>query len=66
MILFYIGLATAKRLGQEGCKVVVSSRKQKNVNEAVDMLRNNGIEASGISGNQRVKEDRLKLIKYVR
>lgn len=57
-----IGLATAKRLGQEGCKVVISSRKQKNVDDAVDYLKDEGIEVLGVVSNQRIKEDRHSLI----
>ncbi|XP_074576421.1 short-chain dehydrogenase/reductase SDRA-like [Curcuma longa] len=42
-----IGFAIAERLGLEGAAVVVSSRKQKNVDEAVDKLRTKGIEVIG-------------------
>lgn len=42
-----IGFAIAKRLGLEGGKIVVSSRKQKNVDEAVKALQNQGIEVTG-------------------
>lgn len=38
-----IGFAIAKRLGLEGGKVVVSSRKQKNVDEAVKLLQEQGV-----------------------
>jgi len=37
-----IGLAIAQRLASEGCSVVVSSRKLKNVIRAVSVLRNSG------------------------
>lgn len=60
-----MGFATARRLGQEGCKVVVSSRKQANVDEAVKALTEEGIEAAGLSGNQTSQEDRKKLIELV-
>lgn len=59
-----IGLATARRLGLEGCKVVVSSRKYENVQNALDVLRDEGIEASGIPCHHGKKEDRKKLIDY--
>jgi dehydrogenase/reductase SDR family protein 4 len=36
---FSIGYAIAERLGLEGARVVISSRKQKNVDEAVARLR---------------------------
>ena len=34
-----IGFAIAERLGLEGASVVISSRKQKNVDEAVEKLK---------------------------
>lgn len=42
-----IGLAIAKRLAENGAKVVVSSRKQENVDKAVDKLRSDGIQVRG-------------------
>jgi dehydrogenase/reductase SDR family protein 4 len=42
-----IGLAIAQRLGLEGAAVVISSRKQKNVDEAVEGLKAKGITAVG-------------------
>ncbi|CAN6209238.1 unnamed protein product [Urochloa humidicola] len=42
-----IGLAIAERLGLEGAAVVVSSRKQRNVDEAVEGLKAKGIAAVG-------------------
>ncbi|XP_071826941.1 dehydrogenase/reductase SDR family member 4-like [Apostichopus japonicus] len=59
-----IGLATAQRLGREGCKVVVSSRRENNVQEAVDLLRKEGIEASGVKCHQGAPEDRRNLIQH--
>lgn len=38
-----IGFAIAKRLGLEGAKVVISSRKQANVDKAVQALKDQGI-----------------------
>ncbi|KAE8696726.1 Dehydrogenase/reductase SDR family member 4 [Hibiscus syriacus] len=43
-----IGFAIAERLGLEGASVVISSRKQKNVDEAVEKLKNKGLEAFGV------------------
>ena len=60
-----IGLATARRLGQAGCKVIISSRRQVNVDEAVQSLTKEGIDAHGITANQRIKEDREKLLNFV-
>ncbi|CAN6341099.1 unnamed protein product [Urochloa humidicola] len=42
-----IGLAIAERLGLEGAAVVISSRKQKNVDEAVESLKAKGITVVG-------------------
>ncbi|KAI6200644.1 Dehydrogenase/reductase SDR family member 4 [Aphelenchoides besseyi] len=44
-----IGLATAERLGHEGCKVVISSRNQKNVDEAVKSLVRSGLQEENIA-----------------
>nr|CAB3451845.1 unnamed protein product [Digitaria exilis] len=43
-----IGLAIAERLGLEGAAVIVSSRKQKNMDEAVCGLKAKGIAAAGV------------------
>ncbi|KAK1575632.1 hypothetical protein Q3G72_007089 [Acer saccharum] len=43
-----IDFSIAERLGLEGASVVVSSRKQKNVDEAVEKLKAKGIEVIGI------------------
>lgn len=56
-----IGLAIAKRLGLEGGKIIISSRKQSNVDEAVKNLRNNGIEVTGAVCHVANAEDRKKL-----
>ncbi|KAK9825936.1 hypothetical protein WJX74_000065 [Apatococcus lobatus] len=42
-----IGLGIALRLGQEGAKVVISSRRQANVEEALKKLRQEGIDCCG-------------------
>jgi len=56
-----IGYAIAKRLAQEGAKVVVSSRKEKNVTEAVDKLKNEGLTVHGLVCHVMKAEDRKKL-----
>eukprot|EP00475_Leptophrys_vorax_P042584 TRINITY_DN80237_c0_g1_i1.p1 TRINITY_DN80237_c0_g1~~TRINITY_DN80237_c0_g1_i1.p1 ORF type:complete len:254 (+),score=31.90 TRINITY_DN80237_c0_g1_i1:170-931(+) len=43
-----IGLGIAERLGEEGASVVISSRKQANVDAAVESLRSKGVDASGL------------------
>lgn len=60
-----IGFATAKRLGEEGAKVVVSSRKEKNVKEAVKKLKDLNIDASGVVCHQGQHVDRKRLIDHV-
>ncbi|KAK6015759.1 oxidoreductase, short chain dehydrogenase/reductase family protein [Ostertagia ostertagi] len=59
-----IGFAIAKRLGADGASVIVSSRKSKNVEDAVCALRMEGIDAAGIPAHVGVKEDRKKLIDF--
>jgi dehydrogenase/reductase SDR family protein 4 len=60
-----IGFAIAKRLGMDGASVVVSSRKKKNVDDAIAALKNEGIEAGGCVAHVGIDEDRKKLINYV-
>lgn len=62
-----IGLAIAKRLGLEGARVVVSSRQQSNVDEAVKYLRSLEIEVLGLvchvanaSQRKRLFEETIK------
>ncbi|XP_015574298.1 tropinone reductase-like 3 isoform X2 [Ricinus communis] len=43
-----IGFAIARRLALEGASLVVSSRKQKNVDEAVEKLQAEGIQVLGV------------------
>lgn len=57
-----IGLAIVKRLGLEGAKVVVSSRKQENVDEAVKFLKSQGIkDVLGVVCHVAKASDRNKL-----
>ncbi|KAH7672248.1 dehydrogenase/reductase SDR family member 4 protein [Dioscorea alata] len=57
-----IGFAIAQRFGLEGAAVVVSSRKQKNVDEAVEKLKNQGIEVMGIVCHVSNPQQRKELI----
>ncbi|KAF7058326.1 hypothetical protein CFC21_065408 [Triticum aestivum] len=57
-----IGLAIAERLGLEGAAVVISSRKQKNVDEAVEGLRAKGITVVGAVCHVSNAEQRKHLI----
>lgn len=57
-----IGFAIAKRLGLDGAKVVVSSRKQSNVDEAVKSLKDQGIvDVIGLTCHVAKESDRKKL-----
>eukprot|EP01068_Selenidium_serpulae_P020815 Selendium_serpulae@DN9195_c0_g1_i1.p1 len=58
-----IGFAIAKRLAQEGATVVVSSRKETNVKEAVSFLRSEGLEVHGICCHVGASADRDHLLK---
>ena len=61
-----IGLGIAEKLAQEGAKVVVSSRKQKNVDAAVERLKKQGLTCAGCVCHVGKKEDRERLIQTVR
>lgn len=50
-----IGLACAEEFGEEGCRVVVASRTQANVDKAVARLREAGYEASGVAADCTTK-----------
>jgi len=57
-----IGLGIAQRLGFDGAKIVLSSRKQSNVDKAVTKLRDQGISVEGIVCNVSKQIDRQNLI----
>lgn len=57
-----IGLAAAEALGQRGVHVVVSSRRQANVDKAVSLLRSKNIQVTGTTCNVGKSEDREKLV----
>ncbi|XP_033219310.1 dehydrogenase/reductase SDR family member 4 [Belonocnema kinseyi] len=57
-----IGFSIAKRLAEEGAKVMISSRKEANVNSAVQKLLNEGLQASGVVCHVANKEDRKRLL----
>ena len=52
----------AQRLAVDGAHVVISSRNQKNVNEALAKLKSEGLSVSGMVCHAGVKEDRTRLI----
>ncbi|XP_018010889.1 dehydrogenase/reductase SDR family member 4-like [Hyalella azteca] len=58
-----IGLAIAKRMGQEGARVVVSSRRSHNVERAVQEMHDLGLkDVLGVQCNVGKPEDRHNLI----
>ncbi|XP_014210765.1 dehydrogenase/reductase SDR family member 4 [Copidosoma floridanum] len=58
-----IGYSVARRFAQEGAKVVISSRKESNVKNAVEQLASKeGLEVSGIVCHVGKAEDRQKLL----
>lgn len=57
-----IGLAAAQALGKKGASVVVSSRRQGNVDRAVALLQSQNIQVTGTTCNVGNGEDRDKLI----
>ena len=63
--IYRIGYSIAERLGQDGAKVMISSRKQKNVDASLQKLKSLGIEASGMVCHVAKKEDRQKMIQRV-
>uniref|UniRef100_A0A670K527 Dehydrogenase/reductase 2 n=1 Tax=Podarcis muralis TaxID=64176 RepID=A0A670K527_PODMU len=65
-ILDRIGLAIARRLAQDGAHVVVSSRKQANVDRAVAELQTENLSVSGLVCHVGKAEDRQRLINAVR
>ncbi|XP_061447238.1 dehydrogenase/reductase SDR family member 4-like isoform X3 [Rhineura floridana] len=57
-----IGFAIARRLAQDGAHVVVSSRKQGNVDRAVAELRTENLSVSGLVCHVGKADDRQRLI----
>lgn len=58
---YSIGFGIAQRLAEEGAKVVISSRKQKNVDQAVQKLTSSGLIIHGTVCHVSKAEDRKKL-----
>ncbi|XP_017793894.1 PREDICTED: dehydrogenase/reductase SDR family member 4-like [Habropoda laboriosa] len=57
-----IGFAIAKRLAEEGAKVMISSRKEANVKKAVEQLKSTGLNVCGTICHVGKKEDRKRLL----
>ncbi|XP_075161530.1 dehydrogenase/reductase 4 [Haematobia irritans] len=56
-----IGFSIAKRLAQDGCNVVISSRKQNNVDKAVMELRKENLNVLGLKCHVAEAQDRKHL-----
>lgn len=65
LFLLRIGLAAAQALGKRGAHVVVSSRRQANVDKAVALLQSQSIQVTGTTCNVGKGEDREKLVQMV-
>lgn len=62
-LVIRIGLAIAKRLASDGASIVISSRKLKNVNRAVEQLKNLGYpQVHGCKCHVGVEMDRKNLL----
>mmetsp|Transcript_15885 Transcript_15885/g.34282 ORF Transcript_15885/g.34282 Transcript_15885/m.34282 type:complete len:254 (-) Transcript_15885:363-1124(-) len=57
-----IGASIAERLGSEGAKVFICSRKQQNVDETLQQLKSKGITAAGCSCHVGSAEHRKRLV----
>lgn len=60
-----IGFAIAKRLSREGANVVISSRKQKNVDCALEELKSEGLKVVGTVCHVSKQEHRCNLFQKV-
>jgi len=61
-----IGYAIAKKLAEDGAHIVISSRKQSNVDTALEKLRANNLSVSGTACHVGKAEDRQKLLNFVK
>ncbi|XP_008065959.1 dehydrogenase/reductase SDR family member 2, mitochondrial isoform X2 [Carlito syrichta] len=57
-----IGLAIARRLAQDGAHVIISSRKQQNVDRAVAALQGEGLSVTGTVCHVGKADDRERLV----
>lgn len=59
-----IGLAIARKLGQDGAKVIISSRRKKNVDSALEMLKKEGLDVLGTVCHVGEEKDRNHLVEF--
>lgn len=57
-----IGYAIAERMGLSGAKIVICSRSQKNVDNAVNSLKKQGIEVTGFPIHVGTMQKRKELV----
>uniref|UniRef100_A0A8D2AH86 Dehydrogenase/reductase 2 n=1 Tax=Sciurus vulgaris TaxID=55149 RepID=A0A8D2AH86_SCIVU len=60
-----IGFTIARRLAQDGAHVVISSRKQQNVDQAVNTLQGEGLSVTGTMCHVGKAEDRERLVSTI-
>ncbi|XP_075067384.1 dehydrogenase/reductase SDR family member 4-like isoform X2 [Mixophyes fleayi] len=60
-----IGLAIARRLAQDGARVLLSSRRQQNVDHAVQKLKGEGLDVDGTVCHVGKSEDRERLVNTI-
>ena len=65
MILCRIGFAIARRLAQDGAQVVISSRSQSRVDNAVTQLRTENLDVTGVVCHVAKDADRKRLVQEV-
>lgn len=61
-----IGYAIAKKLSQDGAHVIISSRKQANVDKALESLKSESLSVSGIACHVSKADHRQKLVDLVK
>lgn len=61
-----IGFNIARRLAQDGARVIISSRKQQNADQAVDTLQREGLSVVGTVCHVGKAEDQERLVTMVR
>uniref|UniRef100_A0A8D2HDH2 Dehydrogenase/reductase 2 n=1 Tax=Urocitellus parryii TaxID=9999 RepID=A0A8D2HDH2_UROPR len=59
---YRIGFSIARRLAQDGAHVIISSRKQQNVDQVVDILQREGLSVAGTVCHVGKAEDRERLV----
>ena len=63
--IFSIGFAIAEGLAENGAKVIISSRRKENVDDAVKKLKERNLEVSGCVCHVGSDSDRASLLEKV-